>query len=150
MRDNQPGPGRRLWNDGWDGYPTARRRLTDALQRHAVANPVILGGDVHENWVGHVLADYERPGAKALGVEFCGTSISSRSGGNARTARRLAENPHFVFAEGERKGYGLCEFTPGRLTTTLRVVEDVQRADSGIQTLATFSVAAGQPVIERG
>jgi alkaline phosphatase D len=111
---------------------------------------VILGGDVHENWVGHVLADYERPGAKALGVEFCGTSISSRSGGNARTARRLAENPHFVFAEGERKGYGLCEFTPGRLTTTLRVVEDVQRADSGIQTLATFSVAAGQPVIERG
>ncbi len=149
MRDNQPGPGRRLWNDGWDGYPAARRRLTDALQRHAVANPVILGGDVHENWVGHVLADYERPGAKALGVEFCGTSISSRSGGNARTAQRLAENPHFVFAEGERKGYGLCEFTPGRLTTTLRVVEDVQRADSGIQTLATFSVAAGQPVIER-
>jgi alkaline phosphatase D len=149
MRDNQPGPGRRLWNDGWDGYPAARRRMSDALQRHAVANPVILGGDVHENWVGHVLADYERPDAKAIGVEFCGTSISSRSGGNARTAQRLAENPHFVFADGERKGYGLCEFTPGRLTTTLRVVDDVQRADSGIQTLARFTVEAGQARIER-
>lgn len=149
LRDNLPGPGRRLWNDGWDGYPAARRRLTDALQRHAVANPVILGGDVHENWVGHVLSDYEHPGAKVLGVEFCGTSISSRSGGNGRTAQRLAENPHFVFAEAERKGYGLCEFTPGRLTTTLRVVEDVQRADSGIQTLARFSVEAGRSRIER-
>jgi alkaline phosphatase D len=149
LRDNQPGPGRRLWNDGWDGYPAARRRVTDALQRHAVANPVILGGDVHENWVGHVLADYESPGGKALGAEFCGTSISSRSGGNARTAQRLAENPHFVFGDAERKGYGICEFTPGRLTTTLRMVEDVQRADSGIQTLARFSMEAGSTRIER-
>ena len=149
LRDNQPGPGRRLWNDGWDGYPAARQRLTDTLLRHTVANPVILGGDVHENWVGHVLPDYERPDAKALGVEFCGTSISSRSGGNARSAQRLAENPHFVFAEGQRKGYGMCEFTPGRLTTTLRVVEDVQRADSGIETLARFSVEAGRARIER-
>ncbi len=149
LRDNLAGPGRRLWNDGWDGYPASRRRLTDALQRHAVANPVVLGGDVHENWVGHVLPDYERPEAKPIGVEFCGTSISSRSGGNTRTAQRLAENPHFVFAEAERKGYGLCEFTPGRLMTTLRVVDDVQRADSGIQTLARFSVEAGRARIER-
>jgi alkaline phosphatase D len=96
-----------------------------------------------------VLADYEQPGAKVLGVEFCGTGISSRSGGNARTAQRLAQNPHFVFAEGERKGYGMCEFTPKRLTTTLRVVEDVQRADSGIQTLARFTVEAGHARIER-
>ena len=149
LRDNQPGPGQRLWNDGWDGYPAARQRLTDTLQRRAVANPVVLGGDVHENWVGHVLADYARPEDTPIGVEFCGTSISSRSGGNSRTAARLAENPHFVFAEAQRKGYGLCEFTPGRLTTTLRVVDDVRRADAGIETLARFTVAAGRPVIER-
>jgi alkaline phosphatase D len=43
----------------------------------------------------------------------------------------------------------MCEFTPGRLTTTLRVVEDVQRADSGIQTLARFTVEAGHARIER-
>jgi alkaline phosphatase D len=28
-------------NDGWDGYPAARRRLTDALQKHAVSNAVM-------------------------------------------------------------------------------------------------------------
>jgi alkaline phosphatase D len=61
----------------------------------------------------------------------------------------LAENPHFVFADSERRGYGMADFTPQRLTTTLRVVGDVTRQDSGIDTLAQFSVQAGRQVIER-
>ncbi|MBA3058563.1 MAG: alkaline phosphatase D family protein [Gammaproteobacteria bacterium] len=149
QRDLKVGPGQTLWNDGWDGYPAARARLTDALSQHAVANPVILGGDVHENWVGHVKADYPDPGSASVGVEFCGTSISSRSGGNAKTAQRLAENPHFVFADALRKGYGVAEFTPKQLTTSLRVVDDVTRQDTQIETLARFVVQAGRPVLER-
>ena len=149
QRDFRPGPGRSFWNDGWDGYGAARGRLAASLQRHHVANPVLLGGDVHENWVGHVLADYARPDSAVLGVEFCGTSISSRSAGNAKTAERLAENPHFVFADAERKGYGVAEFTPKALTTTLRVVDDVTRPETRIETLARFSVQAGQRRLER-
>jgi alkaline phosphatase D len=149
QRDLKIGPGQTLWNDGWDGYPAARTRLTDALRQHAVANPVILGGDVHENWVGHVKADYADPNSASVGVEFCGTSISSRSGGNAKTAQRLAENPHFVFADALRKGYGVAEFTKAQLTTTLRVVDDVTRQDTKIETLARFTVQAGRPVVER-
>ena len=148
-RDFKPGSGQALWNDGWDGYAAARTRLTSALAHHRVPNPVVLGGDVHENWVGQVKADYADPGSKDVGVEFCGTSISSRSGGNARLAERLAENPHFVYAEAERKGYGLLDFSPSGLATTLRVVEDVARPDSGIETLARFQVEAGQPVVQR-
>jgi alkaline phosphatase D len=144
-RDAKPGPGELLWNDGWDGYGAARTRLTNALQRHRVANPVILGGDVHQNWVGNVKADYARPDSATVGVEFCGTSISSRSAANPRIPERLAENPHFVFADAERRGYGVAEFTPARLTTTLRVVDDVRRKDAGIQTLARFVVEAGRP-----
>ena len=148
-RDFSPGASRRLWNDGWDGYGAARHRLTDALRRHAVANPVLLGGDVHENWVGHVKADYADPASASIGVEFCGTSISARSEGGARTAEWLAENPHFVFADGRRKGYGVAEFTPARLTTTLRVVDDVTRRDTTVETLARFVVQAGRAVVER-
>ena len=148
-RDFSPGAPRRLWNDGWDGYGAARNRLTDALRRNAVANPVLLGGDVHENWVGHVKADYADPASASIGVEFCGTSISARSDGNARTAEWLAENPHFVFADGRRKGYGVAEFTPARLTTTLRVVDDVTRRDTTVETLARFVVQAGRAVVER-
>lgn len=149
QRDFKVGPGQTLWNDGWDGYAAARTRLTDSLQKNLVANPVLLGGDVHENWVGHVKADYEDPGSAPVGVEFCGTSITSRSGGNAKTAERLAENPHFLFADAQRKGYGVVEFTPRQLTTTLRVVDDVTSRDTKIETLARFVVQSGRPVIER-
>jgi alkaline phosphatase D len=148
-RDLRSGPGQSLWNDGWDGYSAARARLTASLQRHGVANPVLFGGDVHENWVGHVKSDYANAHSAAVAVEFCGTSITSRSGGNGKTAQRLAKNPHFVFADAERKGYGVAEFSPQRLSTTLRVVDDVTRADSGIATLARFTVPAGRTVIER-
>ena len=61
----------------------------------------------------------------------------------------LADNPHYVFAEGTRRGYGLVDFTPSGLTTTLRTVDDVSRPDSGTSTLARFSVKAGRPVVER-
>ena len=149
QRDFQAGPGQTFWNDGWDGYPAARTRLTDALRQHAVANPVILGGDVHENWVGNVKADYADHSSASVGVEFCGTSITSRSGGNAKTAERLAENPHFVFADALRKGYGVAEFTKAQLTTTLRVVDDVTRQDTKIETLVRFTVQAGRPLVER-
>ncbi|MEO7954683.1 MAG: alkaline phosphatase D family protein [Polaromonas sp.] len=149
QRDFRAGPGQILWNDGWDGYSAARGRLTDSLQKNAVANPVVLGGDVHENWVGEVKADYADAGSATIGVEFCGTSITSRSGGNDKTAVRLAENPHFLFADAERKGYGVIDLTPQRLTTRLRVVDDVRRPDAAIETLASFTVEAGRPVVER-
>lgn len=153
QRDNKVGPEQAFFNDGWDGYTAARTRITDALQKNAVRNAVFLGGDVHENWVGHVLADYAPTAAgrasATVGVEFCGTSITSRSSGNKHTEQRLAENPHFVFADAEKKGYGVAEFTPGQLTTTLRVVDDVTRADAKVETLASFTVQAGRCVVER-
>ncbi len=150
MRDGRPGPDRFLWNDGWDGYGAARTRLTDSLRRHAVANPVFLGGDVHENWVGHVKADYAVKASPVVGVELCGTSITSRSGGdNSKLPARLAENPHFVFADTEKRGYGLVDLTPSKLTATLRVIDDVTRVDASVATLAQFSVAGGLSRVER-
>ncbi len=150
QRDFRIGPGRSLSNDGWDGYAPARSRLLESLQRHRLANPVILGGDVHANWVGHVKADYDRPESRSLGVEFCGTSLTSRAGGHDALAQRLAENPHFVFANSQERGYGVVEITPERLHTRLRVVDDVTRADCAISTLAAFTVQAGRAVLEQG
>ena len=168
-RNLRSGSVKRYWNDGWDGYPQARRRLTQGLQKHGIANPVLLGGDVHENWVGHVLADYNKPRSARIGTEFCGTSISSRSGNatnatnasnarnatNARTgaadrsAQRLAENTHFVFADTQQRGYGLLDLSSDSLNVQLRAVDDVERADSGVNTLARFHVRAGSQRIER-
>jgi alkaline phosphatase D len=149
-RDLRAGAGEAYFNDGWDGYPMARRRLTESLQRHRVADAAFFGGDVHENWVGQVKADYDRPDSAALAVEFCGTSISSRSGGAALVAERLAENPHFVFGDALYRGYGLAEVAAARMSVQLRVVEDVERRDSGARTLARFVVEAGRSQVERG
>jgi alkaline phosphatase D len=149
QRNLTPGHGRSFWNDGWDGYPAARKRVTESLERHRVGDPVLLGGDMHENWVGHVKADYDKPESATLGVEFCGTGITSRSEGNKHVPARLAGNPHFVFADAQRKGYGVAEFTPKQMTTTLRVVDDVTKRDTRIETLARFAVEAGRPRIER-
>jgi alkaline phosphatase D len=149
QRDFKAGEGRLLWNDGWDGYPAARKRFTETLRQRSVANPVLLGGDVHENWVGHVKADYAKPESASLGIELCGTSITSRSGGNARLGPVLAENPHFIFADSDRKGYGVVELTPGRLSASLRVVDDVTQRVTRVETLASFTAEAGRQRIER-
>ncbi|MDR7305319.1 alkaline phosphatase D family protein [Rhodoferax saidenbachensis] len=149
QRDFKPGDGVSVSNDGWDGYGAARTRVTEALQRHQVSNPVFLGGDVHSNWVGHVKADYARRDSAVVGVEFCGTSITSRGGTNEGMADTLEDNPHFVFADRERRGYGVAEFTPKQLSVTLRVVDDVTRADADVQTLAAFTVEQGRAEVHQ-
>jgi alkaline phosphatase D len=149
QRDFKSGSGQSFGNDGWDGYAAARSRLTWGLQQHHVANPVILGGDVHANWVGHIKANYSNPESESIGVEFCGTSITSHGGSNDRLPQVLAKNPHFVFADRERRGYGVAEFSPHQLLTTLRAVSDVTQSDSGVETLAQFAVQSGTSVLAR-
>lgn len=137
----------RVWNDGWDGYPAARARLLQAVQHHGVGNLVVLGGDVHENWVGAILQDYANPRSKALGVEFCGTSITSPNGGR-NTQARLKANPHFTYAEGLRRGYGLMDVNAQELLVHLRAVDTVEAPQSEVETLARFRVRAGSAKIE--
>jgi len=148
-RDFKLGAGYSLWNDGWDGYSAARQSMTQSMQNHALKNPVLLGGDVHENWVGHVMADAYKDESAKIGVEFCGAGITARSAGNSRLAARLAENPHFIFADSERKGYGVVEFTAKQIQTELRVVDDVRQPQTKIETLAKFTVEAGVPQVQR-
>ncbi len=146
------GASQSMWNDGWDGYSAARTRLTDALQKAQTKSAVFFGGDVHENWVGHVKADFSKPNSESIATEFCGTSITSRhsaASSNEKVSERIARNPHFVFADVEKRGYGLADFTAQKLQVSLRTVSDVTSKDASIQTLAQFAVASGRAVIER-
>ena len=137
--------GQSLRNDGWDGYPAASRRLTDSMLQTRLSNPVILGGDIHENWVGHVLSDYNNPDCEAIGVEFCGTSITSLSSATPnQLAKQLENNPHFIFANAASRGYGVVELAPEQLTTTLVAVHDARDPASQAFVLAKFAVEAGR------
>ena len=104
---------------------------------------MIFGGDVHENWVGYIKDDYDNPLSKTLGVEFCGTSVTTIGGGEKYIASRLAKNPHFIFAQASKKGYGIAQFTPAELTVTLKVLSDAQDVNSEIESLAKFRVDSG-------
>ena len=106
---------------------------------------MLLGGDIHQNYVCRVHADAARADSAVLASEFCGTSISSRSGTTqAKVDSIVRHNPHVLLARCDQRGYGLADITPARWTTTLRVVDDPLRADSGASTLARFVVEDGR------
>lgn len=132
--------------DSWDGYPGARARLLQAVTQHAPRNTVLLGGDIHQNYVCRVLADTARPESAVVASEFCGTSISSRSGTTQdKVDAVVRHSPHVLLARCEQRGYGLADITPARWTTTLRVLDDPLREDSGASTLARFVVEDRRP-----
>lgn len=140
----------RVWNDGWEGYPAARQRLIDAMHTTGLKNPVVLGGDVHQNWVGHILSDYARPNSQAVAVEFCGTSITSRNRAKeAEIQKILQHSPHFVFANAQYRGYGVVDVQQHSLTTSLRAVKNIRDPDSEVFTLSRFSVDAGHSAIQK-
>ncbi|HEY8357950.1 MAG TPA: alkaline phosphatase D family protein [Ramlibacter sp.] len=149
-RNYDQGPGRRFSQDSWDGYPTARERLLADLAAQKPANPILLGGDIHQNWVANVHARPYDVRSPIVASEFCGTSITSPSGVAPERAAALAKRtPHCLLSNVQDRGYGVIEVQPGQATVNLRVVDDVTNRDSKAATLATFVVENGRPQIQR-
>jgi alkaline phosphatase D len=134
----------------WDGYPAARQRVLDALQARAPRNAVFLGGDIHQNYVCQVHADFARPNSPVIASEFCGTSLSSASGVAQSTTDAIrAKNPHILLARSDQRGYVIADVTPTEWTTSLRVLDDVSKENSGVSTLARFVVKDRRPGTEQ-
>lgn len=140
------GPGRKMSIDGWDGYPDARQRLLDAMRQKKLRNPLVVGGNIHQNWVARVFQNPYDINSPLLASEFCGTSISSLSKRSQLQAdRQVAANPHCLLDNPVRRGYGVMEISRDQTLVSLRVLEDARNQDSGIFTLARFSVGSGRP-----
>ena len=132
--------------DTWDGYPAARERLTASIERHTPARTVVLGGDIHQNYVCRVPKKAQELDGPAVASEFCGTSISSRSGTTQEKLDAIVRhNPHLLLARCGERGYGIADITPKLWTTRLQVVQDPMRMDSAVHTLARFVVEPGHP-----
>ena len=141
--------GMQYWTDGWDGYPAARERLLAALAKSGAANPVVLGGDVHTNYVADVHARPGDPGSPVVAAEFCGTSITSQGGGRKLVQSIREANPHIRYADGSRRGYAMLDIGRERLEARLRVLDTVARRDAEVSTAARFTVLAGRPGIAK-
>jgi alkaline phosphatase D len=133
------------WTDGWDGYPAARQRLLQAMLAAKARNPVVLGGDVHANYVADLKLDFDDPKAAVVASEFCGTSISSQGLLNERVQRTLPQNPHIRLGRSDERGYMLFQLTPERLDAELRSVLQPWDAASEMRVQARFAVEAGRP-----
>lgn len=146
QRNHRALPDERYSSDTWDGYPASRQRMLDAVRDAGPRNTVFVGGDIHQNCVCRVPADFAKARSLVIASEFCGTSISSASGVTQARAQQIADhNPHILLARSDKRGYAVAEVTPARWTTTLQVVDDVAQADSGVSTLARFVVEDGVP-----
>ena len=145
---DRDGPkGRQYWTDSWDGYPAARERLIGSIIERKPANPVILSGDVHANFVSNVHAEPGRAASPVVATEFCGTSISSRGPNPKRVREILEANPHIKLGDGSKRGYGVLEISRDRLDACLRVVDSVKVPASPVSTLATFTIKDGRPAL---
>ncbi|MDE2626748.1 MAG: alkaline phosphatase D family protein [Burkholderiales bacterium] len=133
------------WTDGWDGYPAARLRLLDTVARRQVPGVVVLGGDVHANYVADLKADFDDTASPVLASEFCGTSITSLALPQPRIDAARAFNPHVRYGRGDQRGYMRFRLDAKQLQMQVRVLDNVLDPASGITTAARFMVDAQQP-----
>jgi alkaline phosphatase D len=134
--------------DMWSGYPAARQRLLDALQRERAKNPVLLAGDIHAFLVGEVTAVPERPDTPVVASEFITTSISSSAIGQATLDKWLANGPRMKKIDGSRRGYLALTLTAARLRADLVGVDDVLQPDSASRIGGSWVVEAGRADIQ--
>jgi alkaline phosphatase D len=145
------GPGRgTYWTDGWDGYPHARRRLLESMVDRQIRNAVVLGGDVHANYIGDLKVDYDAPSAPVVASEFCGTSITSYNNSPERVAAAHPYNPHIHHARMDERGFVAFEINEKALLGHLFVVENTADPASGARVAARYAVDPRQPGIQAG
>jgi alkaline phosphatase D len=145
--DRKAGPAETYAMDQWPSYEANRRRVLRHFHDAKIANPVVLGGDIHTNWANDLLLDFDDLGGRAVATEFVCSSISSGGNGKERLPAHdttLAENPFVKLWNGER-GYVSCEVTPDKWTTHFRIATDVTQRHTPVVTRASFVVEAGKP-----
>lgn len=149
--DREAGPGESYAMDKWTGYEFERRRVLRHFRDSRVTNPVVITGDIHQNWANELAPDFDRPDAPNVAVEFVGTSISSGGDGVDRPdylATLQAENPWVKYHNSER-GYVRCEVTAEAMRADYRTVPYITRRGAPLHTRASFTVESGRPQLQR-
>ena len=147
--DTRPGPGRRAWTDGWDGYPAARQRLLETMVAKKTRNPVVLGGDVHSFNVNQLKLDFDDPASPVVASEFVGTSVTSQAWSQDRLDRYRPDNPHMLLVDSRYRGYVRADITPQRMAVDLRAMDSVATRDAACTTLGSYVVENGRPGPQR-
>lgn len=136
------------WNDAWDGYPLARRRLLRKVVESRVRNPVFLTGDWHSTFVNDLKLDFKDPGARTVATEFVTPAITTGGDGTPYGpyyAPMIPFNPHIKYYEGDRRGYFKATVTPRQMQLDLRFVTTVESTTATACTEKSWVVQDGAP-----
>jgi alkaline phosphatase D len=141
--------GRRIYTDGWDGYPAARERLLRAIAEPQLADVLCLGGDVHR----HVAAQLRlRPNddhSPIVASEFVCSSVTSHGLSEAVMALMLASNPDMLHGRSDERGYALLDITPDAATCEFRATPFPAQAEARLTSQAMFRVESGRAGVLR-
>ena len=132
--------GRSYWNDAWDGYPEARKRLLQNVQEANLKNVATLGGDVHMNVAAHLRMTPNDPNAPVLASEFVTTSLTSRGMGDKALATIRDSNADLLHARADERGYAAISVTPQALRCDFITTAFPAGSDSSFKTQASFVV----------
>ena len=141
--------GRRIFSDGWDGYPRARERFMQSLAQARGGNVVCLGGDVHRHLAAQLRAGGDRV-SPIVAAEFVCSSITSHGVSEAVMELMRSSNPDIVHGRSDERGYALIEVTPNAASCEFRATPFPAKAQAKLTTQARFVAEAGRPGVATG
>lgn len=148
-RDLADGEAERFSPDTWDGYRASRRKLLESIAASDIANPLVIGGDLHAYFAADVKMDFADEAAPTLATEFVTGSISSDGPTERSINTILGENPHIKYADGNDHGYAMVELTEKQAKVDFMVVSDRKDPNATTSVAQSFVVADGMPGVVR-
>ncbi len=136
--------GRSYWNDAWDGYPEARKRLLQTVVDAKLNNVVTLGGDVHCNVAAPLRLEPNNPASPIVASEFVTTSITSRGLGDKAAALIRDSNADLLHYRSDERGYSLITVTSKEVRCDFRTTQFPAGSEAGLKTQASYVVKNAQ------
>ena len=136
--------GRSYWNDAWDGYPEARKRLLQTVVDAQLKNVVTLGGDVHCNVAANLRLEPNNVQSPVVASEFVTTSITSRGLGDKPAAVIRDNNADLLHYRSDERGYSLITITPTQMRCDFRTTKFPAGSEAGLKTQASYVVHNGK------
>jgi alkaline phosphatase D len=136
-----------FWTDDWNGYPASRARLLRHLHEARVANPLVVGGDIHSFWANDLKLDFDDPDSPTVATEFVGSSISA-NGPSFDFAKALPENPHVRFFDKSVRGYVCADIQAAQTTVRFQAISDQRDPKATVRTLRAFAVENGRAGVQ--
>ncbi|KAI1939026.1 hypothetical protein LOZ66_003103 [Ophidiomyces ophidiicola] len=150
--------------DAWDGYRANRNRTFETIYNNKIKNTIMIAGDSHANWVSDLHwqdhGNYDpKTGAGAVGVEFAGSAVTSRSAGGAnikidgsikKSKSAVNDNDVLQWSEMYYRGYFELHVTPQEVQAKFFGIPDIRKRNPLEVTLANFTVKEGANCLDRG